>query len=118
MKCINEWTKDELFSLPLRPWDSVSEYDSIAILPTDIRHESGFLLMAVIGVCKGVPIEIATCCSDDISYGVAQGSNFGLVRTECLLASSALHFHSSRGSFIVHEALSTIMIEFVAEDKE
>lgn len=120
MKPINEWTRYELFSLPLRQWNEVSEYDSIAILPT-LEHESGFLCMAIIGVRKGVPIEIATQCSDDLAWCMdftRYGSvNLCLVRTECLLVSSALHFYSKHGSFIVHSALSTISIEFNRSEK-
>jgi hypothetical protein len=67
-------------------------------------------MMAVIGLDgENRAVEIATCCSDDISWIVPASRP---LRTDCILKSGSLHFWG-RGTFRVGDALSSIDIEFI-----
>jgi hypothetical protein len=107
MKHINKLTKKELIRLPVRRWDKSSRYDSLIIFSEGSRHESGYSVMLIIGVIGGQPVEIASDCSDDISWKLSDGN---LMRTDCLFASKSLHFWGDC-HFTVGTALSSIDIE-------
>jgi len=51
----NKINKNELLKLPLRKWSEESIYDGIIILPTRKKHDSGFTLMAIIGIIGDEP---------------------------------------------------------------
>lgn len=67
-KTLNQWGRDELLKLPTRAWDAESEYDSLLLLSTCRKHESGWAIMAIVGVREGQPVEIACACCDDIEW--------------------------------------------------
>lgn len=61
----NKYTKKELLELPQRDWECVSEYSSVLLVNTKMKHDSGFNLFAVIGCDdKGLPKEIAGYMDD------------------------------------------------------
>lgn len=122
-KELGEFSRKELLSLPSRAWDKHSIYDSVLIMSTRKKHESGWAAMAIIGVNKGAPIEIATQCSDDIEWkapipiivGKNSGREFtiGQFRMDCLFKSSALHAWGHEIKFKVGNSLSSIDIEII-----
>lgn len=61
--CI-EWSKKELLALPERDWKKISSYDSLLIVPTRKKHNSGYNLFAIIGCNGSIPIEIAGYMDD------------------------------------------------------
>lgn len=55
--------RKELLALPEREWDKVTEYESIIIVPTGKKHDSGWALMAIIGYDRDKGLfEIAAKC--------------------------------------------------------
>jgi len=43
------YTRKELLALPKRDWDKETIYDSIAVVPSGKKHESGYGLIAIVG---------------------------------------------------------------------
>jgi hypothetical protein len=123
-KNLNQWSRDELMALPVRDWLKYSEYDSVLLLSTRRKHESGWAMIAIIGVREGVPVEIAASCCDDIEWKfppMQGGTRFpvGQMRMDCALRSGAIHVWtrvSGRSVFRVGEALSSVTIELIRED--
>lgn len=68
MKPWDKWNKKELLSLPLRRWDITSAYDSVLLVNTKEKHDSGYNNFAVIGCVGSVPVEIAGFM-DDFRFG-------------------------------------------------
>jgi hypothetical protein len=69
-KNIEEMTRKEFEELPLRGWDEdIGKFDSLIILPTKRKHDSGFGAMDFVA-CKGtLPICRLSGCSDVIHLG-------------------------------------------------
>ena len=120
-KSINQWGRDELLKLPTRAWDAESDYDSLLILSTRRKHESGWAIMAIIGVRDRQPVEIACACCDDIEWKlppmvtVGGGSfSIGQMRMDCAMRSGALHAWARKAKFRVGVALSSTEVELLA----
>ena len=110
MKSLNEWSKKDLMGLPDRDWQDDSRiYDSLLLLSTRKKHDSGWAIMAIIGVKDGAPIEIACQCADDIDWKLPSMPHtyIGQMRTDCCLKSGAIHFWFNKGKFRVGTALSS-----------
>lgn len=58
MKTWADYTKKELLTLPRRDFGKVTVYDSVLLVNTSKKHDSGFNLFAVIGVKDDIPVEI------------------------------------------------------------
>lgn len=121
LKSLNIWGRDELLKLPMREWKMDSEYDSVLLLSTRRKHESGWAMMAIIGVRKGQPVEIACSCCDDIEWKLPPmitvgGGEFsiGQMRMDCAIRSGALHAWARGAKFRVGAALSSTEIELLA----
>ena len=99
MKTWEKWTKEELLKLPRRAWGvKSSEYDSVLLVNTRMRHDSGFNLFAVVGCIEDVPVEIAGFM-DDFRFGDFE--NFDKMTTEIRVNSLALDC-SMKGVFRIH----------------
>lgn len=124
---LNTWPRDKLLELPVRNWDAVSEpYDSIMVVATGEEHDSGWGMMAVIGVRDNQPVEIASRCADDLEwkvpepnylYGVNHTFSLGQMRCDCGLASGAIHFWSRENKFWVGAALSSTEIRVIPKEE-
>jgi hypothetical protein len=117
-KTINQWSRDDLMGLPVRKWDAESEYDSVLLLSTRKKHESGWAKMAIIGVRGGQPVEIAGSCCDDIEWKLPPMTEYsthsiGQMRMDCVLRAGAMHAWSKSGIFRVRWALSSMTIELI-----
>ena len=117
---VNEWPKAALLSLPHRKWDDDSpRYDSVLIVSTGEKHDSGWAMIAIVGVRNQKPVEVCTVCSDDIewklppakTFGQNAEYSFGQFRTDCAIKSGALHAWTSDGKFRVGASLSSTEIE-------
>lgn len=62
-----------LDGLPTRDWQATSTYDAILIVPSGKKHDSGYHLMAIVGMRGPQPVEIAAYC-DDIGFQIPQAS--------------------------------------------
>lgn len=103
-KHINQWSRKELLSLPVRDWQMNTIYDSLIIFSTRKKHSSGWAIMCVIGCRNMQPVEIVGECSDDIGWFCM--ADF---RTDCLLKSGAIHYWDA--VFTIGSALSTLRIK-------
>lgn len=103
MKEINQWSRSELLLLPVRDWQTPSDYRSVLILNTRKKHDSGWSIVAIIGVEKE-PVEIAAMCCDDIEWNIRN------MRMDCALKSGAMHVWKTGSRFRVGEALSSVTI--------
>ena len=120
---LNSWSYKELMALPVRRWDEEKEYESLLLISTRKKHDSGWAVMAIIGVRNGQPEEIAAACCDDIEWklppmntgGVSQW-DIGQFRTDCALRSGALHVWQSYAKFRVGKALSSTTIEMLRDE--
>lgn len=117
---LNLWMRKELLALPTREWPAVSEYDSLLLLSTGRKHDSGWAMMAIIGVRDLKPVEIACKYCDDIEWKfppmsiVCDGRySIGQMRMDCALKSGALHAWTNRGKFRVGTALSSVTVELL-----
>ncbi|MDE2106797.1 MAG: hypothetical protein KGL39_56805 [Patescibacteria group bacterium] len=117
---VNDWPKSALLALPHRKWNNDRpRYDSLLILSTGKKHESGWAKIAIIGVKKQNPVEVCTVCSDDIEWILPPAKTFGpnaeyslgQFRTDCAIKSGALHVWCQGGKFRVGESLSSTAIE-------
>lgn len=120
-KSLNQWGRDELLKLPTRQWDAESDYDSLLLLSTRRKHDSGWAIMAIIGVRDSQPVEIACACCDDIEWKlppmvtVGGGAySIGQMRMDCAMRSGALHAWARKAKFRVGAALSSTEVELLA----
>jgi len=123
MKRLNDWTHKELMALPEREWGEESEYDSVLIVSTKKKHDSGWAAMAIIGVRNLMPVEIASSCTDDISWHTPIPSRLGNisvsdVRSDMAFKSGAIHFWSRKYKFVVGAALSSLDIKIIPKPLE
>ncbi len=120
-KSLNDWSRKELMALPVREWGISSEYDSLLLLNTRKKHDSGWAVMAIIGVSAGKPVEIACNCCDDIEWkfppmktiGDWKPVSIGQMRMDCAFSSGALHAWKHQAKFRVGVALSSTEIELL-----
>ncbi len=115
---INDWKRADLLALPKRAWDTESNYDSLLLLSTRRKHDSGWALMAIIGVREGKPVEIACDCCDDIEWKLPAMEtcgefHLGQIRTDCAMRSGAMHVWTRKGKFQVGRALSSVSITLI-----
>ena len=119
MKHWDKWTKKELLSLKQRYWDKTSEYSSVLLVNSRMKHDSGYNLFAIIGVDDdGVPVEIAGYM-DDFRLDRVKGTD---VLTDIRLKpyhigiDCSMHgvfrIHSYRYSIEVGPSLSTTCFNF------
>lgn len=120
-KTLNEWSRSELMALPVRKWNEYRDYDSVLLLSTRRKHESGWAEIAIIGVRDGHPVEIAVSCCDDIEWKfppMTGGTKYpiGQIRMDCAMRSGAMHAWtrvSRKAMFRVGDALSSVTIEMI-----
>ena len=111
MKDITEMTKEELLAVPIREYDvRYSIYESIVVVNKSGKlHDSGYGLIAVIGVVEGKPVEIASMNSDSLELNF----NDFEVKIESLPKSRCSHFFASphiKVKFVVGMAFSSLEI--------
>lgn len=76
-KHYNEWSKRDFQSLP-RPdnfWNNIGEVDSLIIIPTRRKHDSGYRCMEFAAIQNGEPTYLLSGCSDVIHFGGGGGYN-------------------------------------------
>lgn len=118
MQLMNKtWTaykKSELLALPVRTWQSDTVYDYLLIVPTRLKHDSGFSCIAVIGCIGDIPIEICAY-PDDLELPISAGEKWNGFRMDCSYPSGILRLWSRYYKFQVPTALSSTEIIAVKE---
>jgi len=117
---LNSWSHKELMALPVRKWDEEKEYDSLLLVSTRKKHDSGWAVIAIIGVLNYQPEEIACACCDDIEWKLPPMTTFGngkwttgQFRTDCSFRSGALHAWQRGATFKVGAAFSSTTVEMI-----
>jgi hypothetical protein len=116
------YTRKELLALPERDFDKETIYDTIAIVPSGKKHDSGYALIAIIGFDENSkkPVEIAAYC-DDIGYCFPEGVpvqpyNLAVLRTDMFYPSGIAHVWSNGYRFKVGESLSSTDVHLVPKE--
>lgn len=74
MKTINQMTITEFKKIPYREWnEDIGEFDSLIILPTKRKHNSGYRCMDFIAVKNNKPLKRLSGCSDVIHFDGISG---------------------------------------------
>lgn len=95
---LNSWTRESLLALPLCQGNLINAYDSVLLLSTGDAHpDTGFALIAVIGIRNGRPVEIASNTTDAIEWRLPSG--FGSLKMDCAFTSGAIHVWERGVSF-------------------
>lgn len=77
-KHFTEWTRKDFDALPRADWkNEIGEVDSLIILPTRRKHDSGYRCMEFVTIQKGKPTYIVSGCSDVIHLAGIGGHNIG-----------------------------------------
>lgn len=109
--------RKELLALPVRAWPDESTYDSLYLVPSGRKHESGYMCVAIVGIRDHKPVEIAAF-PDDIEWKMPQDTSYwGDMRMDCEYPSGILHPWSHRYAFKVGRALSSTTITLVKRQK-
>lgn len=107
-----EATRKQLEELPQRGWsDEVALFDSVIILPSRRKHDSGYACMDFVGCNAGKAIIRLSGCSDVVHFG-GEGWNI-----DCLPKSQLLQYFNWKGKIKVGAALSSFFVEVVPDGK-
>lgn len=122
MKTWEKYKKSELLKLPKRDWLSVSNYDSVLLVNTRIKHNSGYNLFAIIGCNDGTPIEIAGYMDDFRLCKVRGTALDDIILTQYSIGiDCSMHgvfrIHSNKYTIRVGSNTSTTCFEFVPYEK-
>lgn len=107
--------RKELLNLPTRNWSVTSTYDSICIVNTGKKHDSGFAVMAIVGIINFEPVEIAAYC-DDLQWLEIPSYPLSL-RNDMYYPSGIIHFWCHGAEFQVGGSLNTTEIKCLKKNK-
>ena len=103
----------DLRNLPFREWNEVKTYNSILVIPSGKKHDSGWALMYIVGCDKNKqPIEIAAAC-DDIHWNIPNVLPNYSLRNDMFYPSGVICFWSNDYAFKVGASLSSTDIYLV-----
>lgn len=120
-----------LLDLPTRDWANQKVYDWLYVVPTRKKHDSGWMMQAIVGVkqTNGAPwAEIAAWC-DDICWSFPlhhpydyNGRHKSIIRMDCEFPSGIFRIwasgeHYFSGRFNVGASLSSTDVELVLEPR-
>ena len=126
--------RSELLSLPVRKWDEKSLYDTLYLVPTNKKHDSGYGILAVIGANytdkkNTLLAEIAAYC-DDLGWSFPIDHPYGrhepyamtgnILRLDVEYPSRIIRAWAScenyfKGKFLVGYSLSSTQVELILE---
>lgn len=105
--------RKELLALPPRKrWDEKTVYQSVYLVPSGKKHDSGYMCVAIVGVREHKPIEIAAY-PDDIGWSFPLGYKHESLRMDCEWPSGIIHAWSYKYNFEVGYSLSSTVISLV-----
>ena len=103
----------DLKNLPRREWGATTIYNSLIVINSGRKHDSGYALMYIVGIKDSKPVEIAAAC-DDINWKM-NGLNF---RNDMYYPSGAIHFWGNEVRFRVGYSSSSTDVELIELPKE
>ena len=112
---ISKINRKTIKDLPQRNWNEVSNYSQILLVPSGLKHDSGFMMIAIVGRKKDGDFEVAAY-PDDIVWdfrNLKQLHESSGMRTDCYYPNGIQHFWGNGIEFIVHGSYSSTTIEVV-----
>ena len=117
-------TRKKLFELPMCKFSDRGKrrYSGLLIVPTKELHDSGYRLMAIVGLDEhGNPIEIADYC-DDIEWKtpilhLGSQIEMGALRTDMYPDIDSIHCWTNHGYFTVR-GYSSATITLALEERK
>ena len=106
MTDVNSYTRKQLLDLPRRKWDFVCDYDSLLLVPSRLKHDSGWHLIAIVGCDNQKPVEVTGYC-DAISWHVNPDVTTPQMRTDMTHPSGCTHIWGCSECFEVGITLSS-----------
>ena len=114
-----------LRKLPTRLWseeETNTVYQNLTLVPTGKMHDSGYMIIAVVGKKLSGKEEICGQCSDDLSWIIPNMKNHNetmvpRIRIDCLFPEGFIHIWSNHYYFKVDYPLSSTDIKLVDSDE-
>lgn len=118
------WKREELLSLPKYEGGELPVYDSILLVPTKKKHDSGFRLFCAIG-CKSTdngcfPCEIVSYM-DDLNLFTAHVDDYSSSIRMDMILSNCIHIWSYKYDFMATcmcDSTDIKMVLKVSKDEE
>jgi hypothetical protein len=113
--------KKDLLKLPVRDVTVEAIYDSVLLVPTGKKHDSGFMMIAVIGCIGGVAQEIAVTY-DDIQWETPEPYHYGKyqladLRMDMMYPSGVLQVWGD-GKFKIEAGYRSYTIAFIRNERD
>lgn len=99
-------TRERLLKAKVRDWQKATTYEAIYLVPTRKKHDSGWMVMAIVGR-NGNKYEVAAHC-DDICWNFATDKKEHSMHTDCTFPGGIVHMWDAK--FTVGTALSTTKV--------
>lgn len=112
-----DYSRKELLNLPSRTTYGDSVYDAILIVPAGMKHDSGYMCIAIIGVRDNHPVEIAAYPDDVNLFAGLYHELLPSLRIDCSYPQGVLHLWDRSLQFVVGESFSSTEIKTVAKPK-
>lgn len=110
IKPFQNLTHKQLLSLPVRDWGEISIYDSLLLVPARKMHDSGWMLIAIVGIREGEAVEIAAY-PDAITWE----GKLDMLKTDCTYPTGVIHFWTRGCVFEVGDACSSVDITLIGK---
>lgn len=112
---LEKLNRKTLKELPDRAWDVTTRYDSICLVPSGLKHDSGYMMIAIVGIIDRKAVEVCAY-PDDICWNFTdykQDYDISGVRTDCFYPSGVMRFWARNTSFEVECALSSTTVKLI-----
>jgi len=100
-----------------KDWAATSVYDSIYLLPTRKKHDSGFHLICIVGAMKDGTLEKAAWC-DDICWHIHVSDGRLSMRTDMTYPGGIAHMWGWSLRFEIGMSLSSTDVHVYRNPKE
>ena len=107
-------TKKSLLQLPKRAQNKTTIYDSIVLINSRKKHDSGYAIMYIVGYINLKPVEIIRGSTDSIIWNL----NGLHLYTDMFYPSGLIHFFNFDCKIEVSEALSTTFVNLIKKEGE
>jgi hypothetical protein len=107
----------ELRKLPRKKSNEIKQYNSVVLIPSGKKHDSGYALIYIIGLDNEQnPIEIAAAC-DDVHWITPDPTEHNL-RNEMFYPSGVIHYWSNKYSFEIGVSLSSTYVKLIIKQNK
>ncbi len=108
-------TRAELLKLPKRKWDEDSVYDTLILIPSRTKHDSGYAHINVIGTREGKAVEIASQCPDHLWFTELSELGAYSLSMDCIFENKLFQVFSGGYKIWVGSGLSSLRIKLLKQ---